>query len=154
MQMTPHSKFTTPGFIQILKPDRDYISLIGTDRTTDLPFISPSGLIWSREIQSGAQSNFPSHKRTSSLGPHTLVNTRYLLNKTNVCITAKERKWNLYHYANPAPPKNSSSGFSEPLSPETDWKLRLQAEDQLLNYINWKWFHQLLSRPSMECAYL
>lgn len=154
--MTPHSKFTTPGFIQILKhQDRDYyISLIGTDRTRDLPVISPSGLVWSKDIQSGAQTLSPSHKSNIfSQTPHA-GKSRYLLNKTNVCIIAKERKWNLYLYANPSPPGNSSSGFSESLSPEMGWKLRRQAEDQLLNGINGKGFHQLLSRPSIECANL
>lgn len=46
MWITSHSNFTTPGFIQILKQqDRYYISLIGTDKTTDLPVISPAGLV-------------------------------------------------------------------------------------------------------------
>lgn len=97
---------------------------------------------------------FPLATKATPLGPRMLVDARYLLNKTNVCIIAKERKWNWYLYANPSPPKSSSSGFSESLIPEMAQKSRRQAEDQLLNGINSKWFHQLLGRPSTECACL
>lgn len=61
-----HCKINSPCFTQIrMQQGRDYISVIWTDKTAALPVISPSGLGWSKEIQSGAQSISPTHKSDS-----------------------------------------------------------------------------------------